>query len=217
MLTRTSSSSHNVAFTPTPFRWHGTVIEPVFETGYRFQRYGVEKPKEHSQHRMPLQARRRDTWKAREEAAAKLRRTAYYAVFDPRVFERVVKYDLRDMPTQQHPHAVTLTTPKAQEVYSYARPDPPFPVHEAAPDHNARPENTVVVLGFYRGEVKHLKRVLPQTLPSILYLWGAESIILFELFLASFDAAFRAARPVARVKSSGNLSHDSYPIPSETC
>ena len=193
------------------------LIEPVFETGYRFQTYGVEKPTEHSQHRMPLQARRRDTWTSREEAAAKLRRTPYYAVFDPRVFERVVKYDLRDMPTQEHPHAVTLTTPKAQEVYSYARPDPPFPGYEAAPDHKARPENTVVVPGFYRGEVKHLKRVLPQTLPSILYLWGTESVIFSELFLASFGTVFRAVRPVARVKRSGDLSHGSYPIPSETC
>lgn len=153
------------------------LIEPVFETGYRFQTYGAERPREDSQHRISLLARRRDTWPSREEAAAKLRRNPYYAVFDPRVFERVVKYDLRDMPTQQHPHAVTLTTPKAQEVYCYARPDPPFPGYEAAPDHKTRPENTVVVPGFYRGEVKHLKRVLPQILPSVLYLWGTESDI----------------------------------------
>lgn len=153
------------------------LIEPVFETGFRFQSYGAARPRGDSQHRMSLQARRRDMWSSRDEAAAKLRRVPYYAVFDPRVFERVVKYDLRDMPTQQHPHAVILTTPKAQEVYSYARPDPPFPGYEAAPDHKTRPENTVVVPGFYRGEVKHLKRVLPQILPSILYLWGTESDI----------------------------------------
>lgn len=106
-----------------------------------------------------------------------MRQSPYYAVFDPRVFDRVVKYDLRDMPTQQHPHAVTLTTPKAQEVYNYARPDPPFPGYEAAPDHRTRPEDTVVVPGFYRGEVKHLKRVLPQVSPSLLFLWGTESDI----------------------------------------
>lgn len=82
---------------------------------------------------------------------------------------------LRDTPTQQHPHAVTLTSLKAQEVYNYARPDPPFPAYEAAPDHKTRPDDTVVVPGFDRGEVKHLKRII--TLPPILYLWGTESDI----------------------------------------
>ena len=138
---------------------------------------GVDRPAKDSEHRISVLARRRDTWTSREEAAAKLRASPYYAVFDPRAFERVVKYDLRDMPTQQHPHAVTLTTPKAQEVYNYARPDPPFPGYEAGPDYKNRPDDSVVVPGFYRGEVKHLKRILPQLLPPLLFLWGTESDI----------------------------------------
>lgn len=154
-----------------------TLIEPVFGTGFRFQSNVAKRPAEDSQHRIALLAKRRDTWASREEAAAKLRATPYYAVFDPRVFERVVKYDLRDMPTQQHPYAVTLTTPKAQEVYNYARPDPPFPGYEAAPDHKTRPDDTVVVPGFYKGEVKHSKRILHHIQPPLLLLWGSESDI----------------------------------------
>lgn len=153
------------------------LIEPFFGTGYRFQSYAVDRPAADSQHRISLLARRRDTWTSREEAAAKLRATPYYAVFDPRVFERVVKYDLRDMPTRQHPHAVTLTTPKAQEVYNYAQPDPPFPGYEPAPGYETRPDDSVVVPGFYRAEVKHLMRVLPQVQPPLLFLWGTESDI----------------------------------------
>lgn len=61
---------------------------------------------------------------------------------------------------QQHSHAVTLTTPKTQEVYNYVHLDLPFPGHEAAPDYRARAGENVVVLGFYRGGVKHLKRIL---------------------------------------------------------
>ena len=153
------------------------LIEPYLGTGRGHQAYGTDRPTKHSQHRISLLARRRDTWTSREEAAAKLRATPYYAAFDARVFERVVKYDLRDMPTQQHPHAVTLTTPKAQEVYLFSRPDPPFPGYEAAPDYKTRPEDTISVPGFYRGEAKHLKRIMPQLLPPILFLWGTESDI----------------------------------------
>ena len=150
------------------------LIEPYLGTGRGHQAYGTDRPTKNSQHRISLLARRRDTWTSREEAAARLRATPYYAAFDARVFERVVKYD---MPMQQHPHAVTLTTPKAQEVYLYSRPDPPLPGYEAAPDYKTRPEDTISVPGFYRGEAKYLKRIMPQLLPPILFLWGTESDI----------------------------------------
>ena len=153
------------------------LIEPFFETEHHLQSYRVGRATESAQHRISLLARRRDAWPTREEAAARLRAAPYYAVFDPRAFERVVKYDLRDMPTPQHPHAVTLTTPKAQEVYMYARPDPPFPGFEAGPDYKSRSEDSFVVPGFYRSEVKHRKRVLGQVLPPLLFLWGTESDI----------------------------------------
>lgn len=40
---------------------------------------------------------KRDTWPSREAARAYLRRNPYYGAFDPAVFERVMRYDLREV------------------------------------------------------------------------------------------------------------------------
>ena len=42
--------------------------------------------------------------------------------------------------------------------------------YEAAPDYKTRPEDTISVPGFYRGETKHLKRIMPQLLPPVPFL-----------------------------------------------
>ena len=151
------------------------LIEPFLGTEHLLQSHRTNGPTETSDSRVARLARGRDTWPSREEAATKLRSSSYFAILDPRVFDRVVKHDLRDMPTHQHPHAVILTTPKAQEVYMYARTDPPFPGYEAAPDYETRSADSVVGPGFYNGGIKYRSRILGQVSPPVLYLWGTES------------------------------------------
>lgn len=48
---------------------------------------------------------RRDVWPSREEAAAGLKRNAFYKRYDPRVLEKHVQYMLRDLPTALYPEA----------------------------------------------------------------------------------------------------------------
>ncbi|PSN72778.1 alpha/beta-hydrolase [Corynespora cassiicola Philippines] len=97
-------------------------------------------------------AMRRDRWPSREEAAKSMLRNKFYQAWDPRVFDRWVKYGLRDLPTPLYsksaatpgplpaaisseptitptpPQAkeVTLTTTKHQEVMTFLRAN--FPV-----------------------------------------------------------------------------------------
>ena len=93
------------------------------------------------------------------------------------MFDRVIDYGLRDRPTPEHPNAVTLTTPKAQEVYIFGRPDPPFPGYEPAPDYASRTPETRLVKGFYKYDVIHIKRALSNLHPPTLYIWGTASDI----------------------------------------
>lgn len=72
---------------------------------------------------------------------------------------------------------MTRTTPKAQEVYTFGRPDPAFPGFENAPDYRNRSDETILVKGFYRGEIPHVKRALPDVYSAVLYLWGTKSDI----------------------------------------
>jgi pimeloyl-ACP methyl ester carboxylesterase len=95
-------------------------------------------------------ANRRDKWPSREEAAKAMLRSKFYQAWDKRVFDRWIKYGLRDLPTQLHPETsatpgplpatvsteptviptsypqeVTLTTTKHQEVMTFLRPNFP--------------------------------------------------------------------------------------------
>lgn len=126
-------------------------------------------------HRMALSAGRRDSWPSREAARKSMLKGPHYSTFDPRAFDRVIKYNLRDMPTPKYPERVTLTAPKAQEVYSLGRLDPPLPGYDAAPDYKTRPDYTVIVPGIYRGENKKIRQVLPDIRIPVLYLFGTRS------------------------------------------
>lgn len=62
-------------------------------------------------------SRRRDTAKSRGQVEAHWRKNPFYSSMDPRAFELMLKYSLRDMPDG----SVTFTTPKAQEAWTYVR------------------------------------------------------------------------------------------------
>lgn len=94
-------------------------------------------------------AMRRDRWPSREEAAKSMLRNKFYQAWDPRVFDRWIKFGLRDLPTglymeptstpgpvpavvsseptttpnRPQPKEVTLTTTKHQEVMTFLRPN----------------------------------------------------------------------------------------------
>lgn len=92
-------------------------------------------------------AQRRDRWPSREEAAKSMLRNKFYQAWDKRVFDRWIRYGLRDLPTPLYPSSsstpgplpaavsgepttapeppqpkeVTLTTTKHQEVMTFLR------------------------------------------------------------------------------------------------
>jgi pimeloyl-ACP methyl ester carboxylesterase len=152
-------------------------MEPVFATGYKYKkRKGDKDVRPDRFHFATLMANRKDVWSSREQAREQFAANPYYAAFDPRVFERVVKYDLRDIPSENgSAKPVTLTTPKSMEVYTMMRPDPPFPGYPEAPDYQKRGKNTTVIAGFYRDESRQAFESLANVHPPVLYVWGTLS------------------------------------------
>ncbi|MCJ1418182.1 hypothetical protein MMC32_004528 [Xylographa parallela] len=126
-----------------------------------------------------LSAKRRDTWTSREAARKSLRRTAVYGRYDPRAFERMIEFELRDIPkssTSSEP-SVTLTTPKQMEVCTFLRPDPPLAGYPESPDYATEDGDSFIANGFYRPELPLLNHGLPSVYPSTLYVWGKDSPI----------------------------------------
>ncbi|KAI9708443.1 MAG: hypothetical protein M1820_003903 [Bogoriella megaspora] len=154
------------------------LVEPTVATGY-----GRDKNK-----RVTWMMERQDWWPSREAAESSLRKLKYYQRFDPRVFERVIKYDIRDVtpndPSFDHSATdsgfpivglgVTLTTPKAQEVYTMMQEHLEHPGQISILPNKATPEETVMPR-FYRAEGIMMKKILPNVLPPVLYAWGKSS------------------------------------------
>ena len=153
-------------------------IEPVFITGHKYKKRKGDTERPDKIHLAALMARRRDSWPSREEAREKLGPSLFYAAFDPRVFERVIKHGLRDVPSEKGPiKAVTLTTPKSMEVYTMMRPDPPFPGYPEAPDYQNRGKDATIIEGFYRDEARQAFESLADIQPPVLYVWGNLSLL----------------------------------------
>ena len=73
---------------------------------------------------------RADVWPSFAAAEAAFRKSKFFATFDSRVLDNLVRYGLREVPTAVYPlsatvseKAVTLKTSKHQEVWSYLRPN----------------------------------------------------------------------------------------------
>ena len=131
-----------------------------------------------------LPAKRKDYWPSREIAEKHYRSSPFYRTYDARVLERVLKYELRDIPprtsqssasSQDSSMAVTLTTPKTMEAYTWLRADPPLFGFPEGPDYATRQEDSFVAPGFYRGESAQVYDSIPHIYPSTLYVWGEKS------------------------------------------
>lgn len=131
---------------------------------------------------------RRDIWPSREEAEKTFGRSAFYQRWDKRVFDRWMKYGLRDLPTVLHPEKqaagklpkVTLTTTSANEVHTFLRPN----YEGYGKDHGKEinrsthpdlDEDQPYTYPFYRSEGHRTAARLPELRPSVLYIFGAES------------------------------------------
>jgi pimeloyl-ACP methyl ester carboxylesterase len=141
---------------------------------------------------------RRDKWPSRESAAASFQRNPFYQKWDPRVFEKWIKYGLRDIPTAVYPSEekpsdktdrgtvpVTLTTTRHQEAFMSNRP---------VWDHSGllggeytHPDldpSIPKIYQFYRPEIARAFAQLPFLRPSVLYIYGTE----FEVTLPALRA-----------------------------
>lgn len=158
-------------------------LEPTFAAHHAIRAKDLTDRRVDRSHRAVAMAKRRDIWESRAIAQERLRANPYYAAFDPRVFECVMKYDLRPASADQckkvgSPDAVTLTTPKSMEVATMMRPDPPLQGHPEEPDLRNRPDDidTTIIRGFYPGEVLKMWWDLPYILPSTLVVWAGKSL-----------------------------------------
>ena len=126
---------------------------------------------------------RRDIWDSRDRAENSLRKT--FSSWDSRVVEKYLKFGLRPVPTPIYDpdrdstvssNAVTLTTSKHQEAWSYARAN--FEPETAKLDRLLLPENDPIIEIPYlttRPECLIAMRNLPQLRPSVLYVFGGKS------------------------------------------
>ena len=131
-----------------------------------------------------LSTYRRDIWPSRSQAAMKFISTPFFQRWDPRVLERWIEYGLRELPTEIYPEPVqtdekpvTLTTTKAQEVFTFLRPayrDDKRPGEDCTPKTEMYPED-IEDDPFYRPEAPKLFRRLPELRPSVMYLFGQNS------------------------------------------
>ncbi|KAF2862842.1 alpha/beta-hydrolase [Piedraia hortae CBS 480.64] len=123
-----------------------------------------------------LSIRRRDRWPSRKAAETAFRKSPFYQAWDPRVFDRWVKYGLRELPTALYPvpateGEVTLTTTKHQEVLTFLRLRQDR--NEAEID-EATPTNSAP---FYRPESVNTFLNLPHLRPNAFYIYGGESAL----------------------------------------
>ena len=117
----------------------------------------------------------------------RFRKSKFFRTWDPRVLERYLEYGLRDVPPAIYPisgdvklGAVTLTTTKHQESWTYLRSnflpltadsDPSSSSIEQLVFPDIRPDVEGLYL-FHRGEVGILEPLLPILRPSVLYIFG---------------------------------------------
>ncbi|KAI9783834.1 MAG: hypothetical protein M1839_003170 [Geoglossum umbratile] len=132
---------------------------------------------------------RRDLWQSREDAESYFLKNILYRDMDKRVLQRWLKYGVRNVPTEIYElsssvpkTAVTLTTTKHQEAFTFVRPN----YHGRSPDGKAvinRDTHADVypeakhVAPFYRPEPMQAFLNLPHIRPGVLYVFGELSYI----------------------------------------
>ncbi len=154
---------------------------------------------------LELSAVRREVWPSRAAAAESFRKSKFYAGWDPRVLDAWIQHGLRDLPTKLFPDAasagsaatakegsskpedgppVTLTTTKAQEVFTFLRPllqGVNLETGQRTFNRQLLPDvSNTSISGFgsaklYRPEVPNTAAQLPHLRPGVCYIFGGTS------------------------------------------
>ncbi|KAK5652724.1 hypothetical protein OQA88_9577 [Cercophora sp. LCS_1] len=134
-------------------------------------------------------ARRRDLWPTRESAVSSFARSPFYASWDPRVLKLWNQYGLREGPTELYPDAkppaVTLTTSKHMECFTYYRPqaqaiDPVTGKRVVDKSLLVDADESWLALdpetfAFYRPEASLVMDRLPSLRPGVMWIFGETS------------------------------------------
>ena len=131
---------------------------------------------------------RRETWPSRDEAAASFKKARFFASWDPRVLDRWIQYGIcrfQEAPNlaghtrENEDPAVTLTTGKDQENFTFLRPT--FGRGPNLSDTSLYlPDlyfTSTSMPPFYRAESRMAFEKLPYLRPSTFYLLGEKSAI----------------------------------------
>lgn len=127
---------------------------------------------------------RRDRWGSREEAERELRNAPYFRAWDRGALELYLEYGLREMDGDDGNRGggeVSLTTPKAQEAWSYNRGMlTPFLSGQQQEERQMNPHlagTKEAELAFFRPESLMAEEALTSVRPAVLYIYGDESPI----------------------------------------
>lgn len=129
-------------------------------------------------------SKRRETWESRTRAEAHISRNGVFRSMDPRALQLFLAHALRDMPDG----GVTLSTPKAQEAWSYVRANfQPLSEETAEGRQKERMLNPDIEPFSHDGRLKTMRaelwpicKALPHLRPRTLYLYGKFSHISFD-------------------------------------
>ncbi|KAH6894423.1 Alpha/beta hydrolase family-domain-containing protein [Thelonectria olida] len=125
---------------------------------------------------------RRESWPSRADAAAAFNRSRFYQSWDPRVLDRWISHGVSPVPGSD---AVTLTTPKHQELFTFLRPSWPAYAPDGktllrpdlVPDLDASLNHKYPTYPLYRPEGASTVDRLPNVRPGVLYVFGGKSDI----------------------------------------
>lgn len=131
----------------------------------------------------PLSTYRRDIWPSRQDALQRFKSNPVYQKWDPRVLDKFVQYGLRELPTELYREVdgekpVTLTTTKAQELFTFWRPnyeDGKVGLKQGEWRNEMLPEDAEEGFPFYSPEPPRIFHRLGELKPSVLYVFGEQS------------------------------------------
>ena len=167
-------------------------LEPVTEGGWFQFGKGGSAEGQWKKHFAYLVAQRRKTqWASREDARKSFARNPFYQVYDKRVFDRIIQYNLREVDEKdgssnvngadngETPKPVTLATPSRLEIGLFLRPWPPLPGHTATVEDVLAAEASIgtatTLPGFQVPEINTLSYLMRLLTLPILYVWGEKS------------------------------------------
>ncbi|KAF2823352.1 alpha/beta-hydrolase [Ophiobolus disseminans] len=119
---------------------------------------------------------RRETWGSRGEAERQIARSPFFAAMHPDALSLFLAHGLRDTPT-----GVTLSTPKAQEAWSYVRSNLLAISEDSQRERMLNPDfvpgSEPARLVTARGELLAVCESLPRIRPRVYFIYGEESHI----------------------------------------